>query len=102
MTATVAPTLEATEHDRSRRYELIGLGSMVACGGLLVLIGAGLVSGALRLVGTVLLLATIAGFVVVAVSGGPEARRRRAPYGLLMPGVCRLAMLCLPPQSRLL
>ena len=45
---------------------------------------------------------TIAGFVVVAITGGPEARRRLAPYGLLAAGVFWLALFYLAPLFTLL
>jgi len=67
-----------------------------------VMLGAGLVGGAMRLIVTALLVVTIVGFIVIAVTGGPEARRRLAPYGLLKPGVFWLALFYLAPLFTLL
>ena len=40
--------------------------------------------------------------IVVAITGGPEARRRLAPYGLLQPGMFWLALFYLAPLFTLL
>jgi spermidine/putrescine transport system permease protein len=71
-------------------------------GGLLVLLGTRLVTGPVAVFVTVLLFATIVGFVVVAITGGTEARRRLAPYGLLKPGILWLALFYLAPLFTLL
>jgi spermidine/putrescine transport system permease protein len=100
MIATTDP--EQVLHVRSGRYDRIGLGAVLLAGALLVLLGAGLVSGALAVVVAALLFATIAGYLVAVVAGGPEARRRLAPYGLLQPGVFWLALFYLAPLFTLL
>jgi spermidine/putrescine transport system permease protein len=60
------------------------------------------VHGPLRTVVAGLLFVTIAGFVVAAITGGPEARRRLAPYGLMQPGMFWLALFFLAPLFTLL
>jgi spermidine/putrescine transport system permease protein len=47
-------------------------------------------------------LASIVVLVVAAVAGGPEVRRRLAPYGLLKPGMLWLALFYLAPLVTLL
>jgi spermidine/putrescine transport system permease protein len=87
---------------RSGRYDRIGLAVVVSAGALLVLLGARLVHGPIAVVAAALLFVTIAGYIVVAVTGGPEARRRLAPYGLLQPGIFWLALFFLAPLFTLL
>jgi spermidine/putrescine transport system permease protein len=87
---------------RSGRYDRIGLGTLLLAGVLFVLLGARLVHGPLRAVVAALLFVTIAGFVVAAITGGPEARRRLAPYGLMQPGMFWLALFFLAPLFTLL
>ena len=87
---------------RSGRYDRIGLGVVLVAGVLLVLLGARLVQGPIAILVAALLFVTIAGYVVVAVTGGPEARRRLAPYGLLQPGIFWLALFYLAPLFTLL
>jgi len=102
MTATVAGG-ETTGRSRlAARSDLIGLAGLLIAGTLLVLIGVGVVSGAAAVGLLVLLLGTIVGLVVVAVAGGPEARRKLAPYGLLKPGMLWLALFYLAPVFTLL
>jgi spermidine/putrescine transport system permease protein len=78
------------------------LGALLLAGGLLVLLGARLVHGPLVAVAAALLFLTIAAFVVAAIAGGPEARRRLAPYGLMQPGMFWLALFFLAPLFTLL
>ena len=88
---------------RSGRYDRIGLGTLLLAGALLVLLGARIVHGPLdggRRRSS--LFVTIAGFIVVAITGGPETRRRLAPYGLLKPGMFWLALFYLAPLFTLL
>jgi spermidine/putrescine transport system permease protein len=101
VTATVADP-ERALRVRSGRHDRIGLAAVVVGGGLLVLLSAGMVSGPLAVVAVALLVVTIVGYVVAVVSGGPEARRRLAPYGLLQPGVFFLALFYLAPLFTLL
>lgn len=92
-------TTESTPSPRRRfaRPEAIGLGAMVVAGLCLVAVGAGWVSGPLVPVLLVVILVSIAGVIVVAAIGGPEARRAVAPYGLLKPGVLWLCLFYLAP-----
>lgn len=85
-----------------RRTDLIGLASLVGAGVMLVLIGTRLVRGPVALVAAALLFVALAGLVVAAVAGGPDVRRRLAPYGLLHPGVLWLALFFLAPLFTLL
>lgn len=101
MTATTVDP-EQRVRVRSGRYDRIGLGVLLLAGALLVLIGAGLVHGPLRVITVAVLFVAIAGFVVVAITGGPEARRRLAPYGLMQPGMLWLALFYLAPLFTLL
>ena len=87
---------------RSGRYDRIGLAVVLFAGALLVLLGARLVTGPVAVVVSALLLVTIVGYIVVAITGGPEARRRLAPYGLLQPGIFWLALFYLAPLFTLL
>lgn len=102
MTAVSAHQSGGTRRSRRSRVEWVGLAALVGAGVLLVLLGTRLVTGALAAVVTGLLFATIVGFVVVAVAGGHEARRRLAPYGLLKPGMLWLALFYLAPLFTLL
>lgn len=85
-----------------RRPELVGLGTLLAAGALLVAVGARWVSGPLVPLALVFVLASIVVLVVAAVTGGPEIRRRLAPYGLLKPGMLWLALFYLAPLVTLL
>jgi spermidine/putrescine transport system permease protein len=85
-----------------RRPELVGLGTLLAAGALLVAVGARWVSGPLVPLALAFVLASIVVLVVAAVAGGPEIRRRLAPYGLLKPGMLWLALFYLAPLVTLL
>jgi spermidine/putrescine transport system permease protein len=90
-------------HARSGRGDdRIGLAAVVVSAVLLVLVGTRLVTGALAGVITAGLLATVVAFIVVFVAGGPDTRRRLAPYGLLKPGILWLALFYLAPLFTLL
>lgn len=103
MTTSIATGPEQGHRLRSGRgFELIGLGSLLGAGALLVVVGTRLVTGPLAATAIGLLFATVVGFVVVAVAGGPEARRQLAPYGLLKPGMLWLALFYLAPLFTLL
>ena len=82
---------------RSGRYDRIGLGVLLLAGALFVVLGAGIARGPFAAVAAAVLFAALAGFVVVALTGGPEARRRLAPYGLMQPGIFWLALFYLAP-----
>ena len=87
---------------RSIDPQIIGLGALLLAGGLLVLVGTGLVTGVLAVVALTLTLGTIVVLIMTAVLGGPEARRKIAPYGLLEPGMLWLALFYLAPLVTLL
>jgi spermidine/putrescine transport system permease protein len=86
----------------TRRADLIGLGALLGAGALIAAIGMRVVSGPLASVATALLFAIVVGLIVAAVAGGPETRRRLAPYGLLKPGMLWLALFYLAPLFTLL
>jgi spermidine/putrescine transport system permease protein len=69
---------------------------------LVAAIGMRLITGPLAVLATGVLFAIIVGLIVVAVAGGPETRRRLAPYGLLNPGILWLALFYLAPLFTLL
>ena len=102
MTTTTTADPEQLVRVRSGRYDRIGLAVVLFAGALLVLLGARLVTGPVAVVVSALLLVTIVGYIVVAITGGPEARRRLAPYGLLQPGIFWLALFYLAPLFTLL
>lgn len=101
---STSTVLEPEDDRRSAppRADLIGLGALVGAGALLVVLGTGTVTGPIAMVVTALLFATIVGFIVVALTGGPDVRRRLAPYGLLKPGMLWLALFYLAPLFSLL
>lgn len=102
MAATeVASPVEPQERAGSG-VEWVGLAVLLGAGALLVVLGARLVTGPLAAVTVALLFVTISVYVVVAVAGGHEARRRLAPYGLLQPGLLWLALFYLAPLFTLL
>jgi spermidine/putrescine transport system permease protein len=82
--------------------ERIGLGALIVAGLLLVAVGTGLFDGPLAVFALVLVLVCIVGLIMTAVVGGPEARRKLAPYGLLNPGMLWLALFYLAPLITLL
>jgi spermidine/putrescine transport system permease protein len=84
------------------RAERIGLGALLVAGLLLIIVGSRLVTGPLATVALTLTLGTIVALVVTATVGGPEARRKIAPYGLLKPGMLWLALFYLAPLFTLL
>ncbi len=86
----------------ARRTDLIGLGALLVAGALIAAIGMRLITGSLAVLATVLLLAVVLGLVFAAAAGGPETRRRLAPYGLLKPGMLWLALFYLAPLFTLL
>jgi spermidine/putrescine transport system permease protein len=87
---------------RVRRPELVGLAALVGAGVLLTAIGARWISGPISILALGLVFASIVWLIVTAVMGGPEARRRIAPYGLLKPGALWLALFYLAPLMTLL
>jgi spermidine/putrescine transport system permease protein len=98
--APIAPDAEAT--GRRRRTDLIGLGALLLAGAILVVVGARLVTGSLAVLLVAVIGVSIVGLIIVAIAGGPEIRRRLAPYGLLKPGLLFLALFYLAPVFTLL
>jgi spermidine/putrescine transport system permease protein len=102
MSQTLSDTKQAARPGRRLDPERIGLGALVAAGGLLVAVGARWVSGPLAALALAVVFASIVMVVMTAVMGTPEARRRLAPYGLLKPGMLWLALFYLAPLVTLL
>ena len=98
MTDRSTPTLPP----RVRRPEFVGLASLAAAGLLLMAVGARWFTGPAATLALALVLAAIVWLVFTAVAGGPDARRRIAPYGLLKPGTLWLALFYLAPLVTLL
>jgi spermidine/putrescine transport system permease protein len=82
--------------------DLIGLGALLLAGAILVVVGVRLVTGPLAALLVAIIGASIVGLIIVAIAGGPEIRRRLAPYGLLNPGLLFLALFYLAPVFTLL
>lgn len=87
---------------RFARPEHVGLAALVAAGVLLTAIGARWFTGPLAAVAVALVFGSVVWLIVTAILGGPEARRRIAPYGLLKPGALWLALFYLAPLVTLL
>ena len=87
---------------RVKRPELVGLAALAGAGVLLTAIGARWISGPVSILALGVIFASIVWLIVTAVMGGPEARRRIAPYGLLKPGALWLALFYLAPLMTLL
>jgi spermidine/putrescine transport system permease protein len=86
----------------TRHAEWLGLVAMVLSGVALMLIGARWVTGPLAVLAAAIMLGSIVMLIITAITGGPEARRKVAPYGLLKPGVLWLALFYLAPLITLL
>ncbi len=86
----------------ARNADRVGLGAMLLASTCLVALGAHWVSGPMVSVIVLVLVAVIIGVLALAYSGGPEARRLLAPYGLLKPGMLWLALFFLAPVWSLL
>jgi spermidine/putrescine transport system permease protein len=84
------------------RPELIGLGALIFAGALLVAVGTNLLDGPPAVLALLLVLGSVVAMILTAVAGGPEARRKLAPYGLLKPGMLWLALFYLAPLFTLL
>jgi spermidine/putrescine transport system permease protein len=87
---------------RSFDPERLGLGLLLLAGALLVVVGTGMVTGVLATLALALTLGTVVALIGAAVLGGPEVRRKIAPYGLLKPGMLWLALFYLAPLVTLL
>ena len=81
----------------ARRADNLGLGALAVSALCLVALGAGWFSGPLNAVVLLVLVCVLAGVVVLAVFGGPEARHLLAPYGLMKPGLLWMALFFLAP-----
>lgn len=79
------------------RPERVGLGVMALLSIGIIAIGAGWVSGAVRIATLAIMLVSVVGLVWTAFVGGLETRRALAPYGLLKPGVLWLSLFFLAP-----
>jgi len=86
----------------ARNADRVGMAAMVIASICLVALGSNWVSGPLVAVVVLVLLLVLGGVVGLAVTGGPEARRLLAPYGLLKPGMLWLALFFLAPVWSLL
>ena len=85
-------------HNRiARNADRVGLGAMIIASVCLVALGTRWVSGPMVSVIVLVLILDLVGVLVLAVRGGPEARRLLAPYGLLKPGMLWLALFFLAP-----
>ena len=81
----------------ARNADRVGMAAMVVASICLVALGADWVSGPMVSVIVLVLLLVLGGVLGLAVTGGPEARRLLAPYGLLKPGMLWLALFFLAP-----
>jgi spermidine/putrescine transport system permease protein len=86
----------------ARNADRVGMAAMVVASVCLVALGAHWVSGPMVSVVVLVLLLVLGGVLGLAVTGGPEARRLLAPYGLLKPGMLWLALFFLAPVWSLL
>ena len=81
----------------ARNADRVGMAAMVVASLCLVALGADWVSGPMVSVVVLVLLLVLGGVLGLAITGGPEARRLLAPYGLLKPGMLWLALFFLAP-----
>ncbi|MFM7124173.1 MAG: ABC transporter permease [Actinomycetes bacterium] len=85
-----------------RNADRVGMAAMIIASICLVALGSRWVSGPLVAVVVLVLLLVLGGVLGLAFTGGPEARRLLAPYGLLKPGMLWLALFFLAPVWSLL
>ena len=78
------------------------MAAMIVASICLVALGSRWVSGPMVAVVVLVLLLVLGSVLGLAVTGGPEARRLLAPYGLLKPGMLWLALFFLAPVWSLL
>ena len=102
MTTIEEPSTRAARPGRNGHPERFGLAALLAAGVLLVVVGARLVTGALATLALALTLGAVVALIAAAILGGPEVRRKLAPYGLLEPGMLWLALFYLAPLFTLL
>jgi spermidine/putrescine transport system permease protein len=86
----------------ARNADRVGMAAMIVASICLVALGSNWVSGPMVAVVVLVLLLVLGGVLGLAVTGGPEARRLLAPYGLLKPGMLWLALFFLAPVWSLL
>jgi spermidine/putrescine transport system permease protein len=86
----------------ARNADRVGMAAMIVASICLVALGAHWVSGPMVSVVVLVLLLVLGGVLGLAITGGPEARRLLAPYGLLKPGMLWLALFFLAPVWSLL
>ena len=86
----------------ARNADRVGMAAMVVASVCLVALGAHWVSGPMVSVVVLVLVLVLGSVVGLALTGGPEARRLLAPYGLLKPGMLWLALFFLAPVWSLL
>jgi spermidine/putrescine transport system permease protein len=86
----------------ARNADRVGMAAMIVASICLVALGSRWVSGPMVAVVVLVLLLILGGVLGLAVTGGPEARRLLAPYGLLKPGMLWLALFFLAPVWSLL
>jgi spermidine/putrescine transport system permease protein len=86
----------------ARNADRVGMAAMIVASICLVALGSRWVSGPWVAVVVLVLLLVLGGVLGLAVTGGPEARRLLAPYGLLKPGMLWLALFFLAPVWSLL
>jgi spermidine/putrescine transport system permease protein len=86
----------------ARNADRVGLGAMIVASLCLMALGTRLVNGPMVSVVVLVLVLVLGGVLGLAVTGGPEARRLLAPYGLLKPGMLWLALFFLAPVWSLL
>jgi spermidine/putrescine transport system permease protein len=97
MTATVV-----RQNRIARNADRVGMAAMIVASICLVALGSNWVSGPMVAVVVLVLLLVLGGVLGLAITGGPEARRLLAPYGLLKPGMLWLALFFLAPVWSLL
>jgi spermidine/putrescine transport system permease protein len=86
----------------ARNADRVGMAAMIVASVCLVALGSNWVSGPMVTVVVLVLLLVLGGVLGLALTGGPEARRLLAPYGLLKPGMLWLALFFLAPVWSLL
>jgi spermidine/putrescine transport system permease protein len=86
----------------ARNADRVGMAAMIVASICLVALGSRWVSGPMVAVVVLVLLLVLGGVLGLAITGGPEARRLLAPYGLLKPGMLWLALFFLAPVWSLL
>jgi spermidine/putrescine transport system permease protein len=86
----------------ARNADRVGMAAMIVASICLVALGSHWVSGPMVSVVVLVLVLVLGSVLGLAFTGGPEARRLLAPYGLLKPGMLWLALFFLAPVWSLL